>query len=192
MRAVTNFTIVGGRPLYTAEKIRRRVAALARRIERAYRGSEPVLVGVLYGGFPFLADLARELSVAVRIDFIRARSYGDGSAPEGGVEIAKDVEIDLKGKHVLIVEDIVDTGNTAAYLRRHLEAKGAASVAFCVLVDKRERREVDLEIDFAGFRLKKGFVVGYGMDFAGNYRQLPEIHRLTVPGGRKRIDGGKR
>ena len=176
-----NFTIVGRRPLYSAERIRRKVAALARRIELAYRGSELVLVGVLNGGVPFLADLARELSVPVRIDFVRVRSYGAGSAPEGGVEIAKDVEIDVAGKHVLIVEDIIDTGNTAAYLQRHLGEKGAASVRFCVLVDKRERREVELEIEFRGFLLKQGFVVGYGMDYAGDYRQLPQIYALPLP-----------
>ncbi len=171
--------------------IRRKVAALARRIERAYRGSDLVLVGVLNGGFPFLADLAREISVPARIDFVRVRSYGDGCAPGNGVEVAKDVELDLSGMHVLIVEDIVDTGNTAAFLKEHLGRKGAASVRFCVLVDKRERREVDLEIDFKGFRLKKGFVVGYGMDYAGDYRQLPQIYSLPLPVNRKRIDGGQ-
>lgn len=182
MRQGANFSIVGRKPLYTAERIRRTVASLARRIEVAYRGSDLVLVGVLYGGCPFLADLARELSVPALIDFIRVRSYGGGSEPGNGIDVTKDVELDLAGKHVLIVEDIIDTGGTAAFLKGHLEKKNAASVRFCVLVDKRERRKVDLEIDFKGFRLKKGFVVGYGMDHAGYYRQLPQIYLFPLAG----------
>jgi len=192
LRPPAKFTIVGKRPLYTAERIRGKVAALARRIERAYRGSDLVLVGVLNGGVPFLADLARELAVPARIDFVRVRSYGGGSVPGNRIEVTKDVEIDVAGKDVLIVEDIVDTGNTAVFLRRHLEKRRPASIRLCVLVDKRERREAALEIDFAGFRLKKGFVVGYGMDYGEEYRQLPQIYNFPLPGCRKQTDGGRR
>jgi hypoxanthine phosphoribosyltransferase len=172
--------------------IRAKVAALAGKIDRAYRGSELVLVGVLNGGAPFLADLARMISIPVRLDFIRVRSYGAGSDPGKRIEVTKDVEIDIAGKDVLIVEDIVDTGNSASFLRGHLQAKGPASLCFCALIDKRERREAKLKIDFSGFRLKKGFVVGYGMDYAEDYRQLPQIYILPLPNGPDRNDGGNR
>lgn len=186
------FTIVGRRPLYTAERIRRKVAALARRIERTCVGSDLVLVGVLNGGIMFLADLARELAVPARIDFVRLRSYGGGSSPGGRIEVVKDIEIDVAGKDVLVVEDIVDTGGTAAFLRRHMEKKKAASVRICVLVDKRERREAAVGIEFSGFHLKKGFVVGYGMDYGEAYRHLPQIYEFPLARNRKQADGGKK
>lgn len=182
MRRGAIFSIVGRKPLYTAERIRSKVAALARRIDRTYRGSDLVLIGVLYGGCPFIADLARELSIPARVEFIRVRSYGDGSGPGNGIAVTKDVELDLRGKHILVVEDIIDTGGTAAFIQGHLEKKDPASVRFCVLVDKRERRKVDLDIDFKGFRLKKGFIVGYGMDYAGDYRQFPQIYSFPLAG----------
>lgn len=185
------FNIVGRRPLYTAERIRVKVAMLARRIDNAYRDSDLVLVGVLNGSSMFIADLARQLAVPARIDFVRVRSYGAGSAPGRRIEITKDVEIDIAGKDVLVVEDIADTGNTAALLKRHLKRKKPASLRFCVLVDKRERRKASLDIDFSGFRLKKGFVVGYGMDYGESYRQLPHIYSLPLPHGEKKQDGGR-
>jgi len=186
------FTIVGRRPRFTAAQIRRKVASLARRIEKSYAGADLVLVGILKGGFLFLGDLARELAIPARIDFLRVRSYGNGEAPGKCIEVTKDVEIDVSGRDVLIVEDIVDTGNTLAFLRRHLEGKNARSVRSCALVDKRERRVTGADIEFPGFRLKRGFLVGYGMDYGEAYRQLPQIYTLPLSGGRKYPDGGRR
>ena len=149
-------------------------------------------MGILKGGFLFLGDLARELAIPARIDFLRVRSYGNGDAPEEGIEVTKDVEIDVTGKDVLIVEDIVDTGKTLAFLRRHLEGKNARSVRFCALVDKHGRRVTGGNIEFPGFRLRGGFLVGYGMDYGEAYRQLPQIYVLPPAGGRKHSDGGRR
>jgi hypoxanthine phosphoribosyltransferase len=166
------------RPRYTAEQIRRKVAALARRVDRAYAGSDLVLVGVLKGSLFFLADLARELAVPVVIDFVRITSYGDGTSPGGRTRLTKDVETDVAGKHVLVVEDIVDTGRTVRLLRRHFGRKRPLSVRFCALVDKRARREADIAIEFPGFRTKGGFLVGYGMDYGEAGRELPQIYEL--------------
>lgn len=185
--------VPAARPRFTEDRIRRTVAVLARRIERTYAGSEPVLVGILKGGFLFLGDLARALSIPVTIDFLRIRSYGAGTAPGRRFAITKDLEIDVAGKDVLVVEDIVDTGRSLARIRRHLERKKPRSVRFCVLVDKRERRDRDhVTIDFRGFRLNRGFLVGYGMDCAERYRNLPQIHCLEGRRGQKDVSGGKR
>lgn len=170
----------GARIRFTSEQIRRRVDLLARRIAKAHPGGV-VLVGVLNGGAFLLADLARRIPVPVRIDFLRLRSYGDGRSPGDAAEITKDIETDVTGLDVVVVEDIVDTGRSLHYLRRHFAAKNARSVAFCALIDKRERREIEVDIDFPGFRLDRGFIVGYGMDFAGEYRHLPHICVLPEP-----------
>ena len=166
------------RPRYTAEQIRRKVAALARRIDRAYAGSEVLLVGVLKGSLFFLADLARELTVPVAIDFIGISSYGNGTSPRGRMRLTKDIDTDAAGRHVLVIEEIVDTGRTVLALRRHFERKRPRSVRFCALVDKRTRRDPDVAIEFAGFRAKTGFLVGYGMDYAEAGRELRQIYEL--------------
>jgi hypoxanthine phosphoribosyltransferase len=170
----------GARLRFTEEQIRTRVARMARRIEKDHpRGV--VLVGVLNGGAFLLADLARSIRVPVLVDFLRLRSYGDGRSPTATAEITKDIEIDVCGLDVIVVEDIVDTGRSVRYLRSHFAGKHAGSLAFCALVDKRERREVEEAIDYRGFRLDKGFIVGYGMDCAGAYRHLPHIYVLPDP-----------
>lgn len=169
------------RPRYTAEQIRRKVVALARRIDRAYSGSEVLLVGVLKGSLFFLADLARELTVPLAIDFVRMASYGNGTSPGGRARLTKDIEADAAGKHVLVIEEIVDTGRTVLALRRHFERKHARSVRFCALVDKRTRREAGVAIEFSGFRAKAGFLVGYGMDYAEAGRELRQIYELEGP-----------
>jgi hypoxanthine phosphoribosyltransferase len=170
----------GARPRFTAGQIRKRVALMAGRISEAHpRGV--VLVGVLNGGAFLLADLARLIPVPVLVDFLRLRSYGDGRSPGDAQEITKDIETDVAGLDVVVVEDIVDTGRSLQYLRRHFAAKNAGSLAFCALIDKRERREVDVEIEYPGFRLDKGFIVGYGMDCAGSFRHLPHIYVLPEP-----------
>jgi len=183
-------SVRGVRPRYTADRIRRMVSALARRVDRAYMGSEVVLVGVLKGSVFFLADLARELVTPISIDFVRIESYGRGTSPGRRVRLTKDVEIDLAGRHVLVVEEVVDTGRSVRFLRRHFERKRVRSVRFCVLVDKRGRREEGVIVEFPGFRPTSGFLVGYGMDCAEAGRELPEIYELSVPGKTKTISGG--
>jgi len=180
----------GSRPRYTAVQIRRMVATLARRVDRAYAGSEVVLVGVLKGSVFFLADLAREIRVPLAIDFVRLSSYGRGTSPRGRARLTKDVETDVAGKHVLVVEEVVDTGRSVRFLRRHFERKRARSVRFCVLVDKLGRREAGVEVEFSGFRPTSGFLVGYGMDRAEAWRELPEIHELPVSGKANLKAGG--
>ena len=166
------------RTKYTAEQIRSKILILARRINKVYAGSELLMVGVLKGSLFFLADLAREIEVPAAIDFIRVSSYRNRTAPDGRAYLAKDVEMDVTGKHVLVIEDIVDTGRTITTLRRHFEQKRPLSVSFCALVDKRTRRETDAVIEFPGFRTNAGFLVGYGMDFAEAGRELREIYEL--------------
>ncbi len=151
---------------------------MARRIDRAYAGSEVLLVGVLKGSLFFLADLARELTVPVAIDFVRVSSYGGGTSPGGRTRLTKDIETDAAGKNVLVIEEIVDTGRTVAALRRHFERKRARSVRFCALVDKRARREAGVAVEFTGFRAGPGFLVGYGMDYAEAGRELRQIYEL--------------
>lgn len=168
------------RPRYTADQIRRKVSAIARRIDRAYAGSELVLVGVLKGAVFFLADLARELTVPVAIDFVCLSSYRGGTAPGGRAVLTKDVEIDVEGKHVLVVEEVVDTGRSVRALRRHFARKGPRSVRFCALVDKRGRRESETAVEFPGFRTKGGFLVGYGMDYAEAGREFQQIYDLAA------------
>lgn len=154
------------------------MSAIARRIDRAYAGSEVLLVGVLKGSLFFLADLARELTVPVAIDFVRVSSYGGRTCPGGRTRLMKDIETDAAGKDVLVIEEIVDTGRTVAALRRHFERKRVRSVRFCALVDKRARREAGVSVEFTGFRAKAGFLVGYGMDCAEAGRELRQIYEL--------------
>ena len=170
----------GLRPRFTDVQIRDRVGLMARRIAKDHPGGV-VLVGVLNGGAFLLADLARLISVPVWVDFLRLRSYGNERTSGETAEITKDIEIDITGLDVVVVEDIVDTGRSFQYLCRHFAAKNAGSLAFCALIDKRERREVEVKIDYPGFRLDMGFVVGYGMDCAGAFRHLPHIYVLPEP-----------
>lgn len=166
------------RLLFSREEIRRAVERLGREIGREYQGKDTVLVGILKGSFIFLADLVRTLSIPVEIDFIRAASYGRGRVSTGEVSILKDIELSIQGRHVLIVEDIVDTGVTLNVIYDHLREKGPSSLKICALIDKKERREVEIGVDFAGFEVERGFLVGYGLDFDERYRYLPEIYIL--------------
>ena len=166
------------RCLISREDIARRVQELAGEISRDYQGRDLVMVGVLKGAFIFLADLVRELSYPVEIDFVRLASYGGGTSPTGEVQITKDVELSLEGRDVLIVEDIMDLGFTLDFLKKHLATHQARSVKICVLVDKRERRQVEVPLDYVGFVVEKGFLVGYGLDCGEKMRTLPEIYAL--------------
>ncbi len=174
-------TVAGRRlePVLAPERIREIVLDLGRRISEDFRGRRLVLVGVLKGAFVFLADLARALSIPVEIDFLQASSYGDDTASSGRIRILLDCGIDLRGKDVLLVEDIADTGHTLKALRQHLLAKGPASVRVCALIDKRERREAETPLDYAGGVIEEGFLVGYGLDCAQQYRHLPGVYRLV-------------
>jgi hypoxanthine phosphoribosyltransferase len=164
--------------LISREDIARRVKELAAEISRDYQGRDLVLIGVLKGAFIFLADLVRELDFPVEIDFVRLASYGGGTSPTGEVHISKDVELSLEGRDVLIVEDIMDLGFTLDFLKQHLVNHQPRSVKICVLVDKRERRKVEVPLDYVGFVVEKGFLVGYGLDCGEKLRTLPEIYAL--------------
>jgi hypoxanthine phosphoribosyltransferase len=157
-----------------------RVAELARAIARDYAGENPVLVGVLQGAVPFVADLMRALPIDVTVDFIRASSYGAGTSSSGRVRLVADLAVEVADRHVLIVDDIVDTGLTLATLKRTLEARRPRSVRTCVLLDKAGRRETDVTIDYVGFTIPNVFVVGYGLDYGGLYRNLPYVAALDV------------
>jgi hypoxanthine phosphoribosyltransferase len=166
------------RCLISRAEIARRVAELGERIGRDYAGPDLVLVGVLKGVFIFMADLVRALPFPVEVDFVRLCSYGAGTTTSGEVHITKDVEMSLKGRDVLIVEDIVDTGLTLDFLRQHLLTHHPRSLKICCFIDKQERREVDVPLDYVGFVVEKGFLVGYGLDCGEQSRTLPEIFVL--------------
>jgi len=162
--------------LISEEEIQQRVAALAEQISNEYANDEElVLVGVLKGSFIFLADLSRKLTIPRTIEFIAVSSYGSGSQSTGAVRLVMDVRGNIEGKHVLIVEDIVDTGHTLKYLIGMLESHRPASVKTCALVRKAERAEVDVPVDYLGFDIGDEWVVGYGLDYAEQNRTLPYI-----------------
>lgn len=167
-----------GRVLITEEALRARVAELGRAIARDYAAEGPILVGVLQGAFVFMADLIRATPIDLTTDFIGVSSYAGGTTSSGEVRLVSDLSMSIEGRQVLIVEDIVDTGLTLAYLKRNLEARRPARVRVCVLVDKVESRQVALELDYVGFTLPNVYVVGYGLDHDGLFRNLPYIAEL--------------
>ncbi len=163
--------------------IERKIHELARRLNTHY-GEEPVVaVCVLKGAFLFFSDLVRQLTPPPAIDFVRVACYGNNTSPSKKICLLKDVETDLRDQHVLVVEDIVDTGRTLALLLEEFSSRNPKSLKVCALMDKKERREVELAVDFPGFELEKGFVVGYGMDFSERYRCLDAIHELRFEPG---------
>ena len=161
--------------LYGREDIRRRVEELGRAINGDYAGRTPVLISVLKGGTMFLADLMRQLPIPLEIHFMAISRYGDAEASLGRVQILLDLDVDLAGRDVLLVEDIVDTGLTLSYLLSVLRARGPASIEVCALLDKAVRRIAPLSVRYAGFDCPDRFVVGYGLDFAERYRNLADI-----------------
>ncbi len=167
-------------PVVTAEMIAERTAQLGRDISARYQGQQLLVVGVLKGAFMFLADLVRHITVPAHVDFVRLASYGATDSP-GQLRFLQDLEEPCKGRHILVVEDIVDTGHSMAMLLDALSRREAASVSLCALIDKAERRKTHVEVDFYGFRLAKGFLVGYGLDFAEDYRCLPGVYELSKP-----------
>ena len=171
--------------LFTKEQIAERVAELGAQITADYKGTKPVVIGVLKGAWIFLADLLREVDLGVYLDFMSVSSYGSGTTSSGIVRIVKDLDEPLEGKEVLIVEDIVDTGRTLAHLIEVMKTRKPASVKLCTLLDKPERRVRKIQADYYGFTIPDAFVVGYGLDYAEKYRNLPYVGILkpAVYGG---------
>lgn len=163
------------RVLFTQEQLKSRVAEIAREIERDYEGREIMLISVLRGSFIFMADLCREIQLPCTLDFMSVSSYGTGTSSSGQVQITKDLSEDITGRHILVVEDILDSGNTLNYLLRILENRHPASIRLCALLDKPERRVKPVELHYRGFTVPDDFVVGYGLDYAEKYRNLPYI-----------------
>ncbi|HID07158.1 MAG TPA: hypoxanthine phosphoribosyltransferase [Armatimonadetes bacterium] len=161
--------------LITAEQIQERVAQLGAEISRDYEGKDPLLVGVLRGAAVFLADLVRHITVPVSYDFVAISSYGLDTKASGVVRIVKDLDDSIQSRHVLIVEDIVDTGLTLNYILKMIKARNPASVRVCALLDKPARRKIPVEIHYLGFTIPNKFVVGYGLDFGQHYRNLPYV-----------------
>ncbi|MFN2484516.1 MAG: hypoxanthine phosphoribosyltransferase [Candidatus Limnocylindria bacterium] len=163
------------RILVTEQHIQQRVRDLGAQLTRDYAGRDPVLVSVLKGSILFLADLIRATELPLSVDLMEVSSYGQGTESSGLVRILKDLSAPIEGRHVVVVEDIIDTGLTLNYLLRYLEGKHPASVAICALLDKPARRLVEIPIAYRGFSIPDQFVVGYGLDFAERYRNLPYV-----------------
>lgn len=167
-------------PVLTKEEIDKTVSEIASRISSDYKGCDLILVGVLKGAFIFLSDLIRQLTIPVKVDFAGLSSYGTQTSTSGSIHLTKDIEIDLKDADVLIIEDIIDTGLSLAYLVDHIKTFNPKSVKICALLDKRERRKADINIDYVGHVIEKGFLVGYGLDYAEKFRNLPEVYHLKT------------
>ncbi len=167
-------------PVLKKDDIKRMVVQVADRISSDYQDRELILIGVLKGAYIFLSDLVRQISIPVQVDFIGVSSYGSGTSPSGGIRLTKDIEIDVTNKNVLVIEDIVDTGLTLTYIVDYLKSFSPKTVKVCTLIDKRERRRSKIKIDYACHRVGEGFLVGYGLDYSEDYRDLPEIYRLKL------------
>ncbi len=161
--------------LFSAEEIAARIKELATQIDRDYQGQEIVMIAVLKGSFLFIADLVRAVKTPTIIDFVRLASYGSATQSSGIIEVRKDLEMSIKDKHVLVVEDIVDSGLTLESLRNMLLNRQPASLKICSLIDKKAHRQTDVHVDYIGFSMDDGFIVGYGLDLDEKYRDLPDI-----------------
>jgi hypoxanthine phosphoribosyltransferase len=161
------------------EEIKKKVKELAKRISEDYRNKKPLLVGILKGAFIFLADLIREIEIPVEVDFLGVSSYGKSTESTGVVQITKDLDKDIHEYDVILVEDIVDTGLTLRYLYEILKSRGPKSLKICVFLDKKDRRKVEVPLDYVGFVVPDLFLVGYGLDFAEQFRQLKYIRALA-------------
>ena len=160
------------RVLISEEELQRRVAELAAEVSADYGGMNPLLICVLKGGYMFLSDLTRALTIPHGIDFMAISSYGDATESSGVVRILKDLESDISGRHAVVVEDIIDTGQTIAYILENLRVRQPASLRICTLLSKPARREVELDVRYLGFEIPNEFVIGYGLDYAQHYRNL--------------------
>lgn len=174
------------RVFFSEEDLKKRVAEIAAEINRDYAGKEPMLISVLRGSFVFMADLIRKIEVPCTVDFMAVSSYGRGTTSSGQVQITKDLSDDIEGKDIIVVEDILDSGNTLSYLLQLLRARKPASMRLCTLLDKPDRRVKEVHVDYTGFTIPDEFVVGYGLDYAEKYRNLPYIGIL-----KPRVYGGE-
>ena len=161
--------------LFSEEQLDRRVREIAAQIEKDYEGKEIMLISVLRGSFVFMADLCRRIDLPCMLDFMSVSSYGKGTSSSGQVQITKDLSSDISGKHIIVVEDILDSGNTLSYLLKLLEQRNPASIRLCTLLDKPDRRVKQVEVHYSGFSIPDAFVVGYGLDYAEKYRNMPYI-----------------
>ena len=164
--------------LITRDEIQTRVRELAGEIEKDYQGEEILIVCVLKGAFIFSADLLRYMSFSVQVDFLAVSSYGSSTESSGIIKISKDLDVNIQGKNVLLVEDIVDTGLTLNYLKENLNSRAPKSLRVCTLLDKPDRRKVEISPDYTGFIIDDYFVVGYGLDYAEYYRNFPGVRIL--------------
>jgi hypoxanthine phosphoribosyltransferase len=170
-----------GKVVISVEEIARRVTELGAQITSDYEGRPPLLVGVLKGAFVFLADLARAIELPIELDFMAVASYGMATKTSGVVRIVKDLETDLTGRHVIVIEDIVDSGLTLSYLRKSLLARGPSSLAICTLLKKAGQQRANFDVEYVGFEIEPDFVVGYGLDVAERYRNVPDL-RIYLAG----------
>ncbi|UCF87828.1 MAG: hypoxanthine phosphoribosyltransferase [bacterium] len=166
------------RQVLTAEQIQIRVQEMADIISRELMGESPLFVGVLKGAFVFLADLVRAMSVPVEIDFAQISSYGDETRSSGRIKVMKDISTPIAGRHVVVVEDIIDTGRTLHHYLNELKQRNPASLRLAALINKPERQEFTPRVDYLGFTIPKGFLVGYGLDHAGMWRDLPGVYEV--------------
>jgi len=180
-KLMSEFTNPNLEVLIPAQKIEGRIRELGAEIARDYSGGTPLLIGVLKGACLFLSDLMRAIDIPLNVEFMAISSYGAEMRTSGEVRIMKDLDVAIEGRHILVVEDIVDTGLTLSYLMANLKSRGAESVKLAALLDKYERREKEVPIDYLGFKIPDKFVVGYGLDFAERYRNLPFIAVLKNP-----------
>ena len=163
------------RVFFSAQELQDRVRELGARITHDYEGKDPLFVGVLKGSFVFMADLMRAVDLYCDIDFMAVSSYGSGTTTTGAVKINKDLTYNVEDRHIILVEDILDSGVTLNYLKKYIEARKPASVSICTLLDKPARRKADISADYVGFECPDAFIVGYGLDYAERYRNLPYI-----------------
>ncbi len=170
--------------LFSRQVIEEAVLRLAKQISADYKGRPVVLVGILKGSFVFLADLIRRLDLDVTVDFVVLGSYGSGTTTSGEVKMLKDLSAPIEAKHVLVVEDIVDTGITLTYFMDILRRRRPGSLAICALIDKKARREVAIDVDYVGLEMEDGFIIGYGIDCNEKYRNLPEIWVIDQEDGK--------
>lgn len=166
------------RILLTQEEIAQKVAEIGAKISEDYADKDPIIISVLKGSFMFMADLVRAIEIPCTVDFMSVSSYGSGTSSSGEVKIVKDFDNSIEGRHVIIVEDILDSGRTLSYLMKTLQARGAASLALCTFLDKPDRRAVPVEVAYCGFQVPDSFIVGYGLDYDQRYRNLPYVGEL--------------
>ncbi len=163
------------RVFFSGEELQNKVREIGAQITRDYEGKDPLFVGVLKGSFVFMADLMRAVDLYCDIDFMAVSSYGSGTTTTGAVKINKDLSYSVEGRHIILIEDILDSGVTLSYLKKYIEARKPASVRICTLLDKPARRRADIHADYVGFECPDAFIVGYGLDYAERYRNLPYI-----------------